>query len=317
MGFHINQSIQIHYGWFTCPTHDTLQPSTYNTVATHTERTLWDETLVSLFHRWRCWCSQQHLSFKHRLRQTVPHSTTCEAPDITGAILNLWLYMLLQHHRANLRQRTQLFRISPTHEEKKDDHVLNHRCSSCTLFGSHGLRFWRLCCLLSRKYTNNFRIYENSDRICQPGSKQFLQVHSFLKIKYFQGALKNISHSIKDNRFLNILLFSPIRHDTERGYKVLLLSNCGRNVPGKGSLQTGLLVRLLSLFLTLPINSCIAWANITESCAALCSAIPQIQQYPPASKEPKGFCGPDCSHCWFIFLTIPLYLVVFLLFHSI
>ena len=129
-----------------------------------------------------------------------------------------------QHHRANLWQKTQLFWISPMHEEK-DDHVLNNTCSACMLFGSRGLRPWWLRCLLSRTtQTNSFRrINENSGCIRQPGSKQYLQAHSFLKIKYFQGALKNTSHSIKYNNFLNILLFSPTRHNTERGYKVLLL----------------------------------------------------------------------------------------------
>lgn len=128
-----------------------------------------------------------------------------------------------------------------------------------------------------QNYANSFRrIHENSGCIRQPGSKQYLWVHSFLKIKCFQGALKHISH-FKDNNFLNILLFSPTRHNTERGYKVLLLSNSGRNGPGTGSLQIGLLVRLLSLFPTLPMNSCITWANATVSHASLCSAIPQIQ----------------------------------------
>lgn len=75
---------------------------------------------------------------------------------------------------------------------------------------------------------------------------QNLGVHLFLKIRYLQGALENISHSIKDN-LLNILLFSPTRHDTERSYKVLLLSSNGKNVPGRGSLQIGLPVRLVAV----------------------------------------------------------------------
>lgn len=153
--------------------------------------------------------------------------------------------------------------------------MLNDMC--CMLFGSHGLRPRQLRCLLSRNYANIFRIHENSGCIHQPGSKQYLQVPLFLKIKYFRGALKNVSCSIKDNNFLNILLLSPTRHDTERGYKVLLLSNSGRNVPRRGSLQTGLPVRILSLFLTLPMNSCISWANTTVTHASICSAIPQIQ----------------------------------------
>lgn len=64
----------------------------------------------------------------------------------------------------------------------------------------------RSALLTQQNHTNTFRrIHENSSYVRQPGSKQYLQIHLVSKIKYFQGVLKSISHSIKDN-FPNILL---------------------------------------------------------------------------------------------------------------
>lgn len=127
-------------------TSDTLQPSTYKTLATYITYTLWYETFMSPFHRWRHWCSQQHLFFK----QSDRHATL----NNVWSSWHHWSHFkpLIVHSpstsSSKLWQRIQLFPISPEHEEE-DDHVLNTH-SACMLLGSHGLKPWWLWCLLSR-----------------------------------------------------------------------------------------------------------------------------------------------------------------------
>lgn len=132
----------------------------------------------------------------------------------------------------------------------------------------YALNFYVVCKLMTivftqQSYANSFQESSWELWLYKP-----IWMKTFFKTKYFQGALKN---SIKDNNFPNILLLSTKRHNTEGGYKVLLLS--------KRAIETYLGEEACKLGYQSDFCHCSWLPGKTPQyhCASLCSTVQQIQ----------------------------------------